>query len=257
MRPARAGSTSTVLLIALGALVASLALAGCPKKKPKTAACDSSADCTDGLVCVDKTCQQCGSDADCGDGMKCEAGACVAKPECVKDTDCADGKVCQAGKCQACSGDNECGPGGKCNAGACERAKACSVDEDCEDDEDCVDGFCQKPWAGGNDGTCSLDTVYFGFDEATIAESERDRLAANATCIGKNPGKSVYVEGHTDATGTDEYNIALSERRARSVADFLARLGVDPAILDVVGKGEAELSGMGDDKDRRVEFQFH
>ena len=136
-------------------------------------------------------------------------------------------------------------------------AKACSVDEDCEDDEDCVDGFCQKPWAGGNDGTCSLDTVYFGFDEATIAESERDRLAANATCIGKNPGKSVYVEGHTDATGTDEYNIALSERRARSVADFLARLGVDPAILDVVGKGEAELSGMGDDKDRRVEFQFH
>jgi outer membrane protein OmpA-like peptidoglycan-associated protein len=62
--------------------------------------------------------------------------------------------------------------------------------------------------------------------------------------------------GHTDASGTDEYNIALSERRAQTVADYLARLGVDPAKLQVVPKGETDPSGQGDDKDRRVEFQW-
>ena len=228
-------------LVAAGAVVLALALTACPKKKPKDPACDSDEDCKDGLVCVDKTCQE-----------------PEAKPECVKDTDCPDGKVCKAGTCAACSSDGECGPGGKCSAGACERAKACSVDEDCEDDEDCLDGFCQKPWMGGGEGAgCELQTVYFAFDDASIAESERERLTANASCVEKTAGQNVYVFGHTDQTGTDEYNIALSERRARAAADYMARLGVDPARLDIVGKGETELTGAGDDQDRRVEFQFH
>ena len=62
--------------------------------------------------------------------------------------------------------------------------------------------------------------------------------------------------GHTDPSGTDEYNIALSERRAQTVADYLARLGIDPARLQVVPKGETEPTWLGDDKDRRVEFQW-
>ena len=166
--------------------------------------------------------------------------------------------MCKAGACTACASDVECGPGGRCTSGACERAKACSVDEDCEDDEDCVDGFCQKPWAGGGDtGDCQLQTVYFAFDDSSIAQSERDRLEANSSCVEKTTGKNVYVFGHTDQTGTDEYNIALSERRARATADFMAALGIDPARLDIVGKGETELTGQGDDQDRRVEFQFH
>jgi len=177
---------------------------------------------------------------------------------CTKDTDCADGQVCKAGKCTACADDGECGPGGKCNAGACERAKACTQDEDCEDDEDCVDGYCQRTYEGTDTGSgCSLQTIYFGFDDDSIQESEKDRLDADSQCIEKTTGKSVYVTGHTDATGTDEYNIALSERRARSAADYLSRLGIDPARLDVVGKGETEITGKGDDQDRRVEFQFH
>lgn len=248
----------TAIMVATGVLVLSMSLAGCPKKKPKDPACDSSEDCKDGLVCVDKKCQECSEDTHCADGETCEAGACVAKPECAADTDCGDGKVCKAGKCAACTGDSQCGPGGKCEAGACERAKACTVDEDCEDDEDCVDGFCQKPWQGGGDtSACSLQTVYFGFDAATLESSEGDRLTANAACIEKEVGKNVYVTGHTDQSGTDEYNIALSERRARAAADYLSRLGIDPARLDIVPKGEAELTGSGDDQDRRVEFSWH
>jgi peptidoglycan-associated lipoprotein len=211
--------------VAAGAVVLAFSMAGCPKKKKKTTPDEPD----------------------------------VAKPECVKDTDCGDGKVCKAGKCTACAADGECGPGGKCNAGACERAKACASDEECADDEDCLEGFCQKPWAGTDQGAgaCQLQTIYFGFDDSSIQQSERDRVDADGQCIEKTADKKVYLFGHTDATGTDEYNIALSERRARAVADYLSRLGIDPARLDVVGKGETELTGSGDDQDRRVELQFH
>jgi len=240
------------------AMVLVFGLAGCPKKKPKGPTCDSNEDCDDGLVCVEKKCVQCAEDKQCGDGQKCEAGACVADNACSKDADCGDGQVCKAGKCTACASDGECGPGGKCQAGACERAKACASDEECEDDEDCVDGFCQRTWeGGGGDASCQLQTIYFGFDDDSVQESERDRLDANGTCIEKNADKGVYVYGHTDAVGTDEYNIALSERRARAAADYLTRLGIDPDKLDIVPKGEAEITGQGDDQDRRVEFQFH
>jgi peptidoglycan-associated lipoprotein len=243
-------------VIAVSVMVLGL-VASCGKKKPKTPACEGNADCQGGLVCLNGTCVQCTDDDACGAGKVCRAGACEAKPECVKDADCADGKVCQAGVCQACASDGECGPGGKCQAGACLRPTACTTDEQCADDEDCIDGYCQKPWQGGADtGPCPLATVYFAYDDAGIATSERDRLDGNATCIEKQVGKSVFVVGHTDATGTDEYNIALSERRAQTVADYLARLGIDPARLQVVPKGETEPTGLGDDKDRRVEFQW-
>jgi peptidoglycan-associated lipoprotein len=211
---------------------------GCKDKKKTTPGCDGDDDCEGAMKCVNKEC------------------VVVAKPECEKDLDCPDGKVCQAGTCQACAKDSECGPGGQCLVGKCKRATACKADEDCADDEDCVDGFCQRPWAGSTDGAaCQLQTVYFALDDASINASERDRLDATQTCIEKTSGKNVYVVGHTDASGTEEYNIALSERRAQTVADYLARLGTDPARLQVVPRGETELTG-DDAKDRRVEFQW-
>jgi peptidoglycan-associated lipoprotein len=245
----------TILLAVVAAALVALSLAGCPKKKPKGPTCDSNEDCDDGLACIDKKCAPCTSDNQCGDGYKCDSGACVATAACTKDADCEDGKVCKAGKCAPCRADGECGPGGKCAAGACERAKACSQNEDCEDDEDCIDGYCQRPWqASAGGASCQLQTIYFGFDDSSIQQSERDRLDGNAQCIEKNPTKTVVLFGHTDQIGTEEYNIALSERRARAASDYLIRLGVPSALLDVVGKGETELTGQGDDQDRRVEF---
>jgi len=212
-------------LVAAGAVVIAFSMTGCPKKKKKTTPDEPD----------------------------------VAKPECVKDADCGAGKVCKAGKCAACMSDGECGPGGKCAAGACQRAKPCTQDEECADDEDCLEGFCQKPWQGTDTGAgeCQLQTIYFAFDDSSVQASERDRLDADGQCIEKTKDKKVFLFGHTDAIGTDEYNIALSERRARSAADYLSRLGIDPARLDVVGKGEAEPTGQGETQDRRVEFQFH
>jgi peptidoglycan-associated lipoprotein len=254
MRPVGGLRFSLAILVVCLSIVGMVA--SC-KKKPKNPSCETTADCKEGLACVNRQCVQCASDADCGDGMTCESGACQAKPECEQDTDCPNGGVCEAGACKACKADDECGPGGKCQAGACQRPKPCKVDDDCADDEDCVDGLCQKPWESPPIAqTCSLETVYFAYDDSSIAASERDRLDANTACVNKTPQRSVYVIGHTDGAGTDEYNIALSERRAQTVADYLARLGVDPAKMQVVPKGETEPSGSGEDKDRRVEFQW-
>lgn len=245
------------VFVAAAALVLGFVSSSCGDK-PKAPGCKGDKDCKDGLKCSENKCVQCTADTDCGAGKRCEAGACIAAPECTRDDQCPSGQVCQASKCKPCSTDSDCGPGGTCDAGACQKAKACTKDEDCADDEDCVNGYCKRAGAASNDpGACPLATVYFGFDDSTIAQSERDRLDANAQCIEKTKGKSVYLTGHTDSSGTEEYNIALSERRAQSVADFLSRLGSDPARLQVVPKGETEPTGLGDDKDRRVEFQWH
>jgi peptidoglycan-associated lipoprotein len=244
------------VLAAAAALVFAFAIS-CGDK-PKAPGCSSDKDCKNGLVCGDNKCVECNVDAQCAKGKRCSAHACVSKPECEKDDQCPVGKVCQAGTCKSCAADSECGPGGSCEAGSCKKPKKCSKDEDCADDEDCKQGFCQKSnKSTAGDATCQLQTVYFAFDQSGVEASERDRLDANATCIGKNKGKNVFLIGHTDTSGTEEYNIALSERRAQSVADYLARLGTDPARLQIVPKGETEPTNLGDDKDRRVEFQWH
>lgn len=243
--------------IAALALVLAFAATSCgdSSKKP---GCKTDKDCKNPLVCAANTCVQCTSDAQCSGGQKCLSNACVAAPECTSDETCPPGQVCQAGKCKACAADSECGPGGRCQAGACQRAKKCSKDEDCADDEDCTNGVCVRAGAStGADATCPLSTVYFAFDDSTVQASERDRLAANVACVEKTKGKNVYLIGHTDSSGTEEYNIALSERRAQAVADYMSRLGTDPARMQVVPKGETEPSGLGDDRDRRVEFQWH
>jgi peptidoglycan-associated lipoprotein len=245
------------IVVAAVALVFGFAMTSCgdSSKKP---GCKSDKDCKNKLVCSVNTCVECTDNAQCPAGKRCSANACVADAECERDDQCTGGKVCQAGKCKACASDSEC-PSGTCAAGACAPARKCSKDGDCADDEDCVGGVCRKAGAstGAGDISCTLATVYFGFDDSGVQASERDRLAANFTCIEKAKGKNVYLIGHTDTSGTEEYNIALSERRAQAVADYMSRLGTDPARLQVVPKGETEPTGLGDDKDRRVEFQWH
>lgn len=241
-------------------LVTLALLAGCPDKKPKDPACEGDADCQDGQHCVNRKCVECGEDAHCPTGEVCRNGACGA-PEsaCTADEDCGEGEACIDGQCRACQSNDECGPGGKCNAGACERAKKCQVDEDCADDEDCVDGLCLQPWNSESPAglDCTLATVYFDFDQSVVREDARELLNGNAACLQKAPAdRGTYIEGHTDEQGTEEYNIALSERRANAVADYLARLGIDPARFHVIAKGEGEPSDEGDEGDRRVEFEW-
>ncbi len=100
-------------------------------------------------------------------------------------------------------------------------------------------------------------TIYFAFDNSTIAGDYEEMLAAHASYLSKNPSLGVTVEGHADERGTPEYNIALGERRAQAVANYLQALGVQASQISIVSYGEEKplLLGQSDDvyaKNRRA-----
>jgi peptidoglycan-associated lipoprotein len=101
--------------------------------------------------------------------------------------------------------------------------------------------------------------VFFGFDTSGLDQAAKDTLAKDGECIKSVKDRGVLIVGHTDPRGTEEYNVALSEQRAQTVADYLARLGIDPARLNNVPKGETEAVGTdesGWSQDRRVELEW-
>lgn len=80
--------------------------------------------------------------------------------------------------------------------------------------------------------------VFFAFDNTGISGDYADMLEAHATYLRNNPVVTVIVEGHTDERGTPEYNIALGERRARAVAQYLQNLGVSSEQISIISYGE-------------------
>ena len=70
--------------------------------------------------------------------------------------------------------------------------------------------------------------VHFEFDRASLDGASRESLTANADILMRHPNVQVRIEGHADQYGSDIYNLALGQRRANSVRDYLANLGVSP-----------------------------
>jgi len=79
--------------------------------------------------------------------------------------------------------------------------------------------------------------VYFDYDESTLSDDTRDKLSRNADLL-KSAQFAVTLEGHADSRGTNEYNLALGERRANAVRDYLGSLGVAGARLRTLSYGE-------------------
>jgi peptidoglycan-associated lipoprotein len=79
--------------------------------------------------------------------------------------------------------------------------------------------------------------VYFQYDEATLSDEAREKLARNADLL-KTTQLLVTIEGHADERGTNEYNLALGDRRANAVRDYLTSLGVDAGRLRTLSYGE-------------------
>jgi peptidoglycan-associated lipoprotein len=104
-------------------------------------------------------------------------------------------------------------------------------------------------------------TFYFDLDQSTIKSESRAPLAAHAAFLAANPGVKVVLEGHCDERGTKEYNLALGERRAKSVAQFLKVNGASDAQLELISFGEERPAMMGSNesawsKNRRVVIQY-
>ncbi|WP_027671714.1 peptidoglycan-associated lipoprotein Pal [Rheinheimera baltica] len=82
------------------------------------------------------------------------------------------------------------------------------------------------------------NTIYFDFDKATVRPEFIETLQAHGAFLTSNPSVRITVEGHSDERGTPEYNIALGERRAVAVVQYLQNLGVSSGQISTVSYGE-------------------
>lgn len=89
------------------------------------------------------------------------------------------------------------------------------------------------------------DRVYFGFDQYNLTNEAMEVLQEQARFLVDNPETSVVVEGHTDDRGTRDYNLALGERRAVSVKNYLIANGVDAGRIRVISYGKERPAVVG------------
>lgn len=82
------------------------------------------------------------------------------------------------------------------------------------------------------------EDIYFDFDRSTLSPAAQDNLLRKAEWLRENPDATATIEGHCDERGTNEYNLALGDRRAESAKAFLTDLGIDPARLTTISYGE-------------------
>ncbi len=178
------------------------------------------------------------------------AAACKSEhPACETDKDCREKEVCVDRKCQQCRDSADCAQGQTCTAGKCTPTAG---------REDCVGGLCASGHAGNAPAPCELPAVLFDFNEAILTTEATHRLDTALECL-KSRDAVVRAVGHADPRGTEEYNLALSERRARSVRDHLEQSGIDARKINLLPRGSLDARGTDDAgwaNDRRVELTW-
>lgn len=111
------------------------------------------------------------------------------------------------------------------------------------------------------EGEGPLKDVHFAFDSSELSPSEKNVLRDNAKWLMDNPSATVEVEGHCDERGTNEYNMGLGERRAKSTATYTKSLGVPASRMSTISYGEEMPLAPGHDegawaKNRRAHFRI-
>ena len=102
--------------------------------------------------------------------------------------------------------------------------------------------------------------IFFEFDKYEIKQESKQILTKNAGLLKQFPQIKVKIEGHCDERGTEEYNLALGERRARAAYEFLVLMGIDSSKLQIISYGEEYPAVQGSNeaawsKNRRDEFK--
>jgi peptidoglycan-associated lipoprotein len=105
----------------------------------------------------------------------------------------------------------------------------------------------------------SLTTIYFDYDKSDIRSDARNILAENAKGLTDHPTATIRIEGNCDERGTDEYNLALGQRRADAARDYLVNYGVSGSKLSTISYGESRPVSKGHDEssysqNRRADF---
>lgn len=102
---------------------------------------------------------------------------------------------------------------------------------------------------------------YFKFDNSTVSQKDYSNIREQAKYLSSHPNAKIMVDGHTDERGAREYNLALGERRANSVAELLKLQGANPKQIEVVTHGQEKPVALGHNEDswrlnRRVEMKY-
>lgn len=114
--------------------------------------------------------------------------------------------------------------------------------------------------AGSDSGKIEgLHSINFDYDKANLTAEAKRKMEGNASWMKKNPKVNMQIEGHCDARGSVEYNLALGERRALVVKNYLTNLGIPSSHLSIVSYGKEKPLANGDSeadfaKNRRANF---
>lgn len=103
--------------------------------------------------------------------------------------------------------------------------------------------------------------IYFDYDQSEITDASRSTLDAKLPILTANPSLRLRIAGHTDNRGSDEYNLALGQRRAAAAKRYLTQRGIDDGRLETVSFGEERPVAEGEDEsawsqNRRDEFEI-
>jgi peptidoglycan-associated lipoprotein len=93
-----------------------------------------------------------------------------------------------------------------------------------------------------------IKDAYFGYDEAALGADAQAALTASANWLKTHPSYNLLIEGHCDERGTEQYNLALGDRRANTAKQFLMTLGVDAGRMRTVSYGEERPFDPGHDE---------
>ena len=108
-----------------------------------------------------------------------------------------------------------------------------------------------------DNASCNVAPVYFAYDSSDLDARAREAAASNAACVSRRAAHA-RVTGMTDPRGTEEYNLALGDRRARSVTSYMSNLGVDSGSVDIRSVGEELAAGEDESswsRDRRADVE--
>ncbi len=122
-------------------------------------------------------------------------------------------------------------------------------------------GYTGPQDAGPREGLLGKRVIYFDFDSAQIRSEFVPVIEAHARYLISHPGAKVVLEGHTDERGSPEYNIALGEARAKSVARLMQLQGMSGSQINLLSYGEEKPVALGHDEaswsqNRRVEIVY-
>lgn len=105
-----------------------------------------------------------------------------------------------------------------------------------------------KPMISEGRTSAPMLPIYFDFDASKIREDQVERAIVNADYMKENPEVTVRIEGNCDPRGTNEYNMALGERRALSAKKYIENLGVEASRMTTISYGEERILLHGHDE---------